>query len=172
DTPPSLNKETSNDKKAQWSTKGAIHKSFIQEENAASRRRNSLRKYNSEPVPEKEAEEFYVPSKSQADAPISRYTPPENSQSRSENTHSRVTRGLIYKDFIILSCDQRTRMTPEPTSSPNIHDKPAGGRLTSTSYLTSKSPKYTVDHRWSRVSNLEILRPKAGTLTTDLRGPH
>ncbi|KAF8767934.1 Fibronectin type 3 and ankyrin repeat domains like protein [Argiope bruennichi] len=90
DTPPSINKEASHDKKAQWSSKGAIHKSFNYEENAASRRRNSLRKYNSEPVPEKDAEDCYVPSRSQADAPISRYTPQERSQSRSENTQSRA----------------------------------------------------------------------------------
>ncbi|GIY77673.1 ankyrin repeat, PH and SEC7 domain containing protein secG [Caerostris extrusa] len=68
----SLNKRVFRGQEKQWTSQGAIHKSFNYEEIPASKRRNSmLRKYNSEPVPETEIEEGYIPSKSQADAPIS-----------------------------------------------------------------------------------------------------
>lgn len=41
------------EKRTQWTSKGAIHKSFNQEDRRSARR-SSLRKYNSEPVPETE----------------------------------------------------------------------------------------------------------------------
>ncbi|PRD26464.1 UNVERIFIED_CONTAM: hypothetical protein NCL1_38055 [Trichonephila clavipes] len=114
---PSVSKETSEEKKAQWSSKGAIHKSFNYDENYSSRRRNSqLRKYNSEPVPEKDSEEIYVPSKSQADAPMSRYTSSDNSQSRAGSSSS-VSSKSEKKSGYHIAKESPKRQTPEGVSN-------------------------------------------------------
>ncbi|GFY68365.1 ankyrin repeat, PH and SEC7 domain containing protein secG [Trichonephila inaurata madagascariensis] len=113
---PSVSKETSEEKKAQWSSKGAIHKSFNYDENYSSRRRNSqLRKYNSEPVPEKDSEESYIPSKSQADAPMSRHTSSDNSQSRAGSSSS-VSSKSEKKSGYHIAKESPKRQTPEGES--------------------------------------------------------
>lgn len=59
------------DKRTMWTSKASIHKSFNQEEyRQKSARRSSLRKYNSEPVPE--TEDFhYSREQSEASTPSS-----------------------------------------------------------------------------------------------------
>ena len=78
------------DKRLQWTSKSSIHKSFNQEE-YRSARRSSLRKYNSEPVPE--TEDFhYSREQSEAGTPSS-----QQSQKGIETSEQRgLSKTIIY----------------------------------------------------------------------------
>ncbi|GIY75741.1 ankyrin repeat, PH and SEC7 domain containing protein secG [Caerostris darwini] len=161
ETLPSLNKESSEDKKKQWTSQGAIHKSFNYEEIPASKRRNSmLRKYNSEPVPETEIEEGYIPSKSQADAPISRRTSVDSSRSRgkliSESSSSSSSRSdkksgyHVAKDSpkkptsdeqSVSSC-QSCEVTEDESKKENSKDRGLSSDIATQEKNKSKSPVF------------------------------
>ncbi|KAG8181680.1 hypothetical protein JTE90_019219 [Oedothorax gibbosus] len=127
-TPPIVsNKDSLEDKKGhQWSNGGAIHKSFNHEDARPSRRRSShlLRKYKSEPVPEAEIEEYYVPSTSQPEFTSYRNARSDHSQSRAESSSSssnKSEKSLGY--HVVKEIPKRTSAEEESQSSCQTCDK-------------------------------------------------
>ncbi|GBO13373.1 hypothetical protein AVEN_47160-1, partial [Araneus ventricosus] len=79
--------------------------------------------------------------------------------------------GYFGTDLVSLIRGQMTRTAPGLESlSLGFRATPAGGRLAPYIWLNLQRARWTMGHRWNRVSVLERSSPKAETLPLGYRG--